>query len=166
MPITREVRDEARLADPNRYDLTTITASEKLFLWRHRQRTTSGRTLGRVGGAMRQAEAAAHLGISPGVYNSLENGIGVVLSAGEIERLMAPLGPLYPTVGELCFLARRRSGLTLKQLEDKIVVKDRIGISRPWFHDLERAGAPEMVDFWRDRGYKFPEVPVKSLLSA
>ena len=166
MPITREIRDETRLNDPCRHDLGTLTAAEKLFVWRHRRKSTSGRFLGRNGPAMSQAEAAEHLGIGPGRYNNLENGLRTGLSAGDAERLIGALGPLAPTVGELCFLARRRSGHLLMTLEREL------GMSRPRFHELERAGDPAMVRFWAARGYRFPTVeeewdrpPIRSLLS-
>jgi transcriptional regulator with XRE-family HTH domain len=150
MPITREVRTEPRLADPGRYDLTALTAAERLFVWRHRQKTRSGRLLGRAGSAMSQAEAAAELGVSRGLYGKLENGLRSSLSAEEVESLATALEPLNPTLGELCFLARRRSGELLTALEKEV------GVSRPQFHELERAGAAVILRLWMFRGYRFP----------
>ncbi len=149
MPITREVRSETRLADPGRYDLGVITAAEKLFIWRHRMKATNGRLLGRNGSAMSQVEAAAHLGIEYKRYNNLENGFRTGLSAEEVERLTAALEPLNLTVGELCFLARRRSGMPLTAIEKAL------GVSRPQFHELER-GSMDIVQFWEDQGFFFP----------
>ena len=170
MSITREIRDPDRLADPARYDLGQLTAAERLFLWRHRQKATNGRLLGRNGSSMNQAEAAAHLGIGPKLYNKLENGgkvelrttfdcskptspgqIIVRLYAGEdATHLIEALGPIEPATGELCFLARRRSGQMLMTLEREL------GVSRPRYHELERTGDPAMVRFWEARGFRFP----------
>ena len=150
MSITREVRDPDRLADPCRFDLGRLTAADRLFLWRHRQKTTCGRLLGRNGSSMNQIEAAARIGIGPKLYNKLENGLHTRLSAEEASSLLEALGPLVPTTGELCFLARRRSGTLLMSLERAL------GVSRPRYHELERAGDPAMIQFWQERGFRFP----------
>ncbi len=151
MSITREIRDPDRLADPCLRDLGRLAAAERLFLWRHRQRATNGRLLGRNGSSMNQVEAAERLGIGPKLYNKLENGLHSRLSAEEASSLLEALGPLVPTAGELCFLARRRSGQLLMTLEREL------GASRPYYHALERAGAPSMIRFWEDHGFRFPE---------
>ena len=52
-------------------------------------------------------------------------------------------------LGHLCALARRRSGLGLQAIEKAT------GRSRPTVLALEKAGAPEMVAFWRSRGFRF-----------
>ena len=159
MSITREIRDPDRLADPARYDLGRLTAAERLFLWRHRQRATNGRLKGRNGSSMNQAEAAALLGISPKLYNNLENRLSLRLFSEEAcpecgwskwSFLLKRVEGVRPTRGELCFLARRRSGLLLMTLEREL------GVSRPRYHDLERAGDPAMVAFWEERGFRFP----------
>lgn len=159
MSITREIRDPDRLADPARYDLGQLTAAERLFLWRHRQKSKNGRVLGRNGSSMNQAEAAETLGISPKLYNALENGSNFRLSGtlDEVpEQYRAILGvagglrDLTFSTGELCFLARRRSGQMLMTLEREL------GVSRPRYHDLERAGDPAMIRFWEARGFRFP----------
>ncbi len=160
MSITREIRDPDRLADPCRYDLSRLTAAERLFLWRHRQKTTCGRLLGRNGSSMNQVEAAKKLGISAKLYNNLENGAQFHLT-GTLEEVpkeyrtvlevFEGLRDITFTAGELCFLARRRSGALLTTLERAF------GVSRPHYHALERAGAPDMVRFWEERGFRFPE---------
>ena len=53
-------------------------------------------------------------------------------------------------VGLLCALARRRSGMGLPDVEAAM------GRSRPTVLALEKAGAAEMVAFWRSRGFRFP----------
>ncbi len=160
MSITREIRDPDRLSNPDRFDLGQLSAAERLFLWRHRQKATCGRLLGRNGSSMNQVEAAKRLGISSKLYNALENGSQLHLSGTldevpELRRALldvaAELPDLVPTAGELCFLARRRSGALLTTLEREF------GVSRPHYHDLERAGAPAMILFWEDRGFRFPE---------
>ena len=107
---------------------------------------------------MNQAEAAAHLGINPGRYNNLENGLRTGLSAEEAERLAAPLN-LDPVPGELCFIARRRSGLLLSTIEREL------GVSRPRFHELERAGAAMVLRHWATRGFLFPSEVYSLLLT-
>jgi hypothetical protein len=171
MSITREIRDPDRLDDAGRFDLGRLTSAERLFLWRHRQKVTNGRLLGRNGSSMSQAEAAAHLGIRPKLYNKLENGGKIELSTtldcsklasseelvvqlsaakNDVSSLLTALGPLEPSTGELCFLARRRSGQLLMTLEREL------GVSRPRYHEFERAGDPVMVRFWEERGFRFP----------
>lgn len=160
MPITREVRDPERLADPARFDLGQLTAAERLFLWRHRQPSPSGRLLGRDGRWMSQREAAAFLDVDYKLYGQLENG-GQLRLAGTIDEIptlrrelldvVEGLTDLEPTIGELCFLARRRSGNLLMTIEREMK------ISRPQYHEMERAGHPWVVQYWEERGYRFPD---------
>lgn len=160
MPITREIRTESRLNDPTRYDLTVLTAAEKLFVWRHRIKSTNGRLLGRNGPRFSQIEAAAQLGIKLITYRSLEDGLRTALSAEDVERLTVALEPLDPTAAELCLLARRRSGRVLGTIESEL------GVSRPRFHELERVGDAAIIRYWEERGYVFPERARFSLLLA
>lgn len=154
MPITREVRSSERLGDAMSFDLRRLSASERVFLWRHRKKTTSGRLLGCNGSAMSQKEAAIYLGLDRRLFNRIENGFRARLSIDEAAKLLEELEPalnsLEPTLGELCFLARRRSGQLLTAIEKEL------GVSRPTFHALERAGAPRIVAFWTARGFIFP----------
>lgn len=149
MPITREVRDPDRLAMTSS-DLGCLTAAEKLFLWRHRQRSKNGQLLGQNGDRMSQEEAAELLGISWSAYNKLENGFRAYISADELEVFLHALEPIRPTVGELCLIARRRSGRFLSDVEREV------GVSRPRYHKMERAGDAAIVSFWADRGFAFP----------
>lgn len=146
MPIVKPLAT----LDPDRFNLGRITAAECLWLWRHRQRATNGRLLGRSGSAMNQTEAAAALGISTSSYCALEIGASTSLSADDVRALTAALGPLRPNAGELCLLARRRSGVSLRD-----VVAD-VGVSRPWYLKLEREGDPSVIAFWEARSYDFP----------
>ena len=100
---------------------------------------------------MSQAEAAEHLGIGYRVYNKLEAGLQVMLSWTDVERLDPGIARLQPTAAELCFLARRRSGLTLKQ-----VVRE-LDISAPYYLRLEREADGTVLHFWQTRmGFIFP----------
>lgn len=147
MPITREVRSP-RTTD---LDLNRLSPAERLFLWRHRQpSTTRPSPTGRGGSAMTQREAAKLLGVSLAAYNKLENELRTLLSVADVEPLLVAINHLVPTDGELCLLARRRSGRVLSQIE----VESRI--CRPRFLDLERRGDDAIIGFWRARGFVFP----------
>lgn len=150
MPIVKPLS----VLDPDRFDLAQLSPAERLWTWRHRQKTETGRLFGRSGSAMNQAEAAAKLGIGLPAYRSLELGGSTALSAEDVVALIEALGPLNPTTGELCFLARRRSGETLTE------VLESVGVSRMTFLKLERAGDPSLVRFWESRGYRFPVEPL------
>jgi DNA-binding XRE family transcriptional regulator len=100
---------------------------------------------------MSQEEAASRLGLSVSAYAALELGYATALRADEVMSLIGPLGPLNPTVGELCVLARRRSGENVHQ------VTEAIGYSRVSYFRFERDGDPRVVSFWEDRGFRFPQ---------
>ena len=149
MPITRLVRSPERLARVE-LDLGRPSAAERLFLWRHRQRATNGRLLGRNGAGMSRVEAAVILGISDRAYGKLENGLRTAMLAEETEGLLRALRPLHPTHAELGLLARRRSGQMLAELQR------RLGVNRSTYHVLERAGDPRIVADWEEQGFRFP----------
>lgn len=149
------------ITEPIDTDVTKLTAAERLVLWRYRQHATNGRLLGRSGAALTQSEAAARLGISGGTYARLEEGASSSMSADEISGLLAALGPLLPSRGELCFIARRRSGAKLQEVLDSFnrapsESAEGEAISRPWFHQLERAGDQRVITHWESQGFKFP----------
>lgn len=133
------------------YDLSQVTDAERLVLWRFRQRRADCRTAGRNGGAPSQAEAAARLGVPYGAYLNLEQGRAAMLEAAETGAVSAAIASVRPTIAELCFLARRRCGRPLAELEDEAEV------SRPTWHAHERDG--RLVSFWEERGFKFPAFP-------
>ena len=141
-------------------DLNVLSASERLVLWRYRQHATNGRLFGRSGAALTQSEAATRLGISGNTYARLEEGAASAMSADKISGLLTALGPLFPSLGELCFIARRRSGAKLQEVLDSFnrvsETARREMISRPWFHQLERAGDPRVIAHWESQGFKFP----------
>lgn len=137
--------------DVDRYDLSSLTDAERLFLWRHRQLNLSGRMFGRAGPAMGQDEAAREIGLSHGAYRAIETGRGIDVSPAEVARTAESIEDLEPTLGELCRIARRRSGELL------VDVYDAVGYSRPYYLRLERAGDPRVVAHWEGRGFRFPE---------
>lgn len=122
-------------------DLSRLTPGEILYLWRKRKPSRSGRVFGRNGSSFSMAEAATELGVSPGEY-----------SRGELDE--APLAgitlpTIEPTLPELCLIARRRSGLTLTDVERLLHV------SRPILHRMEREGNSRVVQLWTARGFAF-----------
>ena len=136
--------------DADRFDLGSLTDAERLFLWRLRQVSQRGSTFGRAGAAMGQDEAAREVGLSHGAYRAIETGLGATVSAVEVARTAEPIEDLEPTVGEMCRVARRRSGELL------VDVYEAVGYSRPYYLRLERAGDPRVVAHWEDRGFRFP----------
>jgi len=149
VPLTKTTR----VTDPILYDLGELSAAERLWTWRHRQRTIVVRARrGRAGAGPGQGEVAARLGISTGAYAKLEAGRSTLLDADEVESLVGALGALRPSVGELCRIARRRSGMTLAE----IAAEAPFAASKPTFLAKEESGAAEIVGFWEERGYRFP----------
>ena len=115
--------------------------------------------MNRHGRAMSQDEAADRIGIRRGIYNKLEAGLSVLASFNinteggsffAVSEALSFTGELVPTTGELCFLARRRSGKTLSAIELEI------HLSRPTYLEAERTGDPRVVAYWRERGFQFP----------
>lgn len=140
-----------RFLDGNVYDLGQLNPDEHLFLWRRRQKATNGRLMGRVGSSMSRAEAAAALGIDPATYARLESGARPSLQDEKTCTALEALEVLSPTLAELCFIARRRSGRSLRDIEVEL------DVSRVSFHKWERAGNPRLVDYWEKQGFRFPE---------
>jgi transcriptional regulator with XRE-family HTH domain len=143
------VAESKSILDPVLYDLGTLEPAEEFWLWRLRQRAGNGRLLGRVGASLSRAQAAERLGISVRAYAKLERGRAARLTAVDA-RALAALGPLRPTPGELCLIARRRAGAPLAR------VAGDLEISRPHYHAQERAAAPAVVSYWEGRGFRFP----------
>lgn len=150
MPITREVREPKRMKmNP---DLGQLSAAERLFLWRHRQPCAKGSAIGRSGGSMTQAEAARLLNVSQVTYSKLENDLRTLMSVNDIEPFLCAINHLNPTVGELCFIARRRSGNLLSTIEQEVQC------SRPHYLAAERSGDRLAVSYWQGRGFRFPTI--------
>src|ERR1700675_1966744 len=94
-------------------DLTQRTLGEELWLWRRRSQPLDRRVFGKIGAAMSQREAAEVLGIAERTIDDLEHGRSV--DSGVAASLEVALWAVAPTLGELCRLARRRSGLGLDE---------------------------------------------------
>lgn len=145
LPATRA--DRAPGAAAVNLNLRQLSRPERIWLWRHRQRSTTGRVVGRGGARMSIGEAAAQLGVSSELYRRVENG-----QAPEYERMIADLlpsvGAAALTTAEQCQLARLRSGATVEELCAELG-----GISRPSFFAREEAGHPELVALWQARGF-------------
>jgi DNA-binding XRE family transcriptional regulator len=136
------------------FDLTDRDMSEKIWLWRHRQPSTWGISRGRRGGAMSQAEAAETLGLTTQQYIKLENGETTLLSAGDLAKLrwwVSDTDNDHRTItdSELCFLARRRSGMPLREIAKEMRT------SLQTLTKMEAEGDDALVLFWRRQGYKF-----------
>jgi hypothetical protein len=131
------------------YDLGKITPGERLWLWRRRQESPLGRRTGRGGRWMSANEAAAKLRVHVNEYDSMEKD-EVVFTQLAQERGIDIYG-FQMTVGDLCLIARRRSGIPIAQLQMEVG-----GISRPTFNKLERAGDPSIISLWEEHGYIFP----------
>lgn len=108
---------------------------------------------------MSQNEAATTLGVNSRVYARLEQGLATALTAEDLAGLLAALGPLRPTMGEFCFVARRRSGMDMNSLTAAL------GVSRPWFYKLEFGADNTMVNYWEGRGFRFPTEHERGILS-
>jgi hypothetical protein len=151
--ITRPTQSETRLRRPDiNYDLSDLDIPERMWLWRHRQPSWYGTARGRKKGAMSQAEAAQHLMISAAQYKALEHGDTTLLSAEDVVNLRRRTcwDPIEPTATELCFLARKRSKRTVKQ------IATRLGVSPYLYLKAEEEGDKQVRAFWTREGFEFP----------
>jgi len=129
-------------------NLSDITDGELLWLWRHRQRYRL-RGYSRMSREFRRGSAfsidamAFELRIGRKRYLDMENDRVPVNGLVQLRSKDVELG-------ELCHLARRRSGLTV------IEICDDLAVSAPKFYELEAAGDPVIVGYWHDLGFRFP----------
>lgn len=154
MPLTKP--RGGSIVDPDAYDLERLAAHERLWLWRHRQRSNRPKAVrGPRYDAPSQAEMAERLGISRGSYAQLEAGGRGRLSAEELASVVGTraFATLVPTVPELCLIARRRSGLEMIEVRDALGGE---GFSRPRLLKKEARGDATLVAFWEGRGFRFP----------
>lgn len=133
-----------RVTSSEVYDLGRLTPNERLVIWRHRQTCSTG-----VYKFITQTEAARRIGVGRYIYNRMEGGRRTMMSTGDAYRIAAILGEIRPTLGELCFLARRRSSRTLRE-----VLAD-LDTTRPTFYVMERSGDARVVCYWEDVGFRF-----------
>lgn len=138
-------------------DLSKLTQAELLWLWRRRQlskhskrKPTRQSTVRRMGRMMTREEASEALGVSENAYARLEVG-DALLSSDEKSRVRGALAAMAGVVvGELCAVARRRSGGGLRAAEEAL------GVSRPKMQEMERCGDPRLVRYWESKGFGFP----------
>jgi hypothetical protein len=154
MAITRPKK---KSDDPAQHDLSVVHNDEKLVLWRHHQVSNRPARRPYVNMPMfiTQAEAADRLGIARRTYLRMEKRERLIMSVEEIGKTSALLETITPTPGDLCFLARRRSGTLVKELCFEL------GISRPCFYARERDADPSLVALWEERGFRFPREEVR-----
>jgi hypothetical protein len=96
-----------------------------------------------------QAEAAARLGVGVRFYHDAE---ADRLTSCNVKALLAATYEVSlpePTRGELCALARRRSGLRLP------TIAADLGITHLTYLRWERTGQPGVVTYWTNRGFTF-----------
>lgn len=115
-------------------DLGVLTPGELLRIARHRAGLT-------------QREAARRAGVGKTAWWEAEKGLAPAPSL----RLAGIPAVRRPTLAELLDLARRRSGLGLW------AAAEAIGTSHMTLLERERAGSEILKEFWRRRGFEFPE---------
>jgi transcriptional regulator with XRE-family HTH domain len=110
-------------------DLTDQTFGEQLWLWRRRE-------------GFKQTTAAARLGMGRTTYWKHET--------DQVEFELPRWWRDPPqTVGELCALARRRTGWSLRKTAAKVGVSHVILLRR------EACGHLDLRAFWEARGFQF-----------
>ena len=112
-------------------DLSKLTDPERLYLWRKAKGWDLVRT-------------AVNLGVGRGRLHAVE--------LGRKDGLHLPLHikQYQPTLPDLLRLARRRSGLGLRE------VAALVPTSHVTVLYAERRGEATLVKFWRGRGFRFP----------
>src|SRR5271166_172699 len=156
-------------------DLLVRTDAERAWMWRMAQPVDPEGRARRVANHMTQQEAATLLGISRAGYKQLEDGRKVRLevdfdtvattnSQFDLAALRSILQKITeaaePTLGQLCALARRRSGRRIGDLAAEL------GTTRVTYLTWENESDPRLVEWWRDQGYTLPITPLGSRVLA
>lgn len=134
------------------YDLTQLTAGERLLLWRLRQPAPNieGERQGRNGRWLSIDAAAEQLTVRPGKWRNAEQGFDDEAAEEFLGELYErELKPSNHTTADLCRIARQRSEMGLEEL------CATLGVSKPWFYVMERSGDERVVEFWIDMGFVF-----------
>jgi transcriptional regulator with XRE-family HTH domain len=135
-------------------DLYQRDTAENLWLWRHRQQSADSAARGRRANSMSQVEAARHLNLSPAQFTKLESGDSTLMSADELAAWTQWPGWQHvhesASIAELCFLARRRSGKSIKE------IAKAMGISTVSYAKFEGEGDDRVRAYWQSQGYHFP----------
>lgn len=138
--------------DPEARDLTRLTKGEEVWLWRIRQPSPNDAHRGVR--YMSQIDAAKKLGIGIGPYRNLEASrrfkFTMIADMGSVRDVLRLVGEIpSPTIAEMCVLARRRSGLKLADMAD------RLGTTHVSIIQWEKDADSKIVRFWMDEGYNF-----------
>lgn len=112
-----------------KYSLNEMTAGEKLWMLRQRNKWN-------------QQDLADKVGMSLRAYRTCERGDGIPYG-----RLGHTWGHDPHTLLDFCALAKRRSGWT------GIQVARRMKISRVTLSRMEEMGADVLVKFWKNQGF-------------
>lgn len=115
-------------------NLKKLTAGESLWLWRTRQ-------------GWSQKAAARYLRLSRIPLVQMELDRRDLLPMSVLGTAMS--GSTHISVGEMCRLARRRSGVDLRR------VAKRAGVSHMTVLKWERTCNPRLRTYWRGRGFTF-----------
>jgi hypothetical protein len=143
------------------YDLTTLTQGERLWLWRRRTPSPTGRVFGPGGPGLSVSEAAPMFLMERNDYANLERDLleSDRIAAESSKKLNVALEGFEAHLGDLCRIARRRFGSSLETVEVAL------GISRVGYHKLEAEADYRIVAYWRGLGFAFPE-PAREMVEA
>jgi hypothetical protein len=134
------------------FDLSKLTMSEEIWIWRKRQISPTGRRTSRCGSALSQREAAEVLKVPQYYYQEIETGRRPEREILSVRIKCFDGGELGELSGyELCLLARRRVGINLRALAICFHV------SHSTILKWECSGAAKLVEFWIGRGFSFPQ---------
>ena len=156
------------------FDLTMLSPAERVWLWRYRLRARDGHSKGRHGARPSPDELGARIGVRGATLRVVESGMAL---PNEIAMVMLAAGdalPEVPTVAEACALARRRWGQSVMLLCEEFrdpVATDAAGrvthrgsatgetraLTKQRFGHWEGSARPRLVEFWRAKGFRFPE---------
>jgi len=124
-------------------DLSRLSMAEELWLWRLRQPSPSN-----APGGMTMSEAAKFLGMSLQRYKNLEAGRRINIAVDELPSLNFLRVPRPEmSLREQCILARRRSGLFIRQIAQEY------GLSHTRVLTHEDMASRRLIDYWSQKGF-------------
>lgn len=148
------MNDVATILLSNKYDLRRPSQAERVWLWRRRQQsalTWRRKKYMRMG----TREAAELLGVRERVLVAVENGNALDAEVGMVYRAVRARNggvDAMPGLAEACALARKRSGMTVDEALEALGSTT----SKQAFGHHEAKGSAHLVEFWRNRGFIFP----------
>jgi DNA-binding CsgD family transcriptional regulator len=129
-------------------DLARLSMAEELWLWRLRQPVEQRPDSKYRRGEMTRAEAAKFLGMSLERYKNLEAGRRINVAADELPSLAFLRMPRPEmSLREQCILARRRSGLYIRQIAEEY------GLSHTRVLAHEDMASRRLIDYWSSKGF-------------